>query len=157
MSDRHEFVLARNRSAAALARAQMLLASLPIAKAWRIRISVARNERSLPQNAYLWAVPYKLLGEYTGYDAEELHEYFCGEYFGWRETRVPKRPSNPRGTYSLPVRTTTTDEHGKRDVLAWERFSDFVGYIQRFAAEKCQIFIPDPDPNYMLKRERTAA
>jgi hypothetical protein len=44
----------------------------------------------------------------------------------------------------VPVRTTTRDENGNRDVLNKQQFSDYVAFIQRFAASK-GIFIPDPE------------
>ena len=140
----------------ALELALRILQALPLERAWRIRCTILRNERSLDQNAYLWGVPYKLLGEHTGFEADELHEYFCGQFFGWRDKRIPKTPRNKEGYVSVPVRTTTRDERGKRDVLPWDKFSDFVAYIQRFAAEKCSIIIPDPDPQYRERVEHKA-
>lgn len=47
------------------------------------------NRRSIEQNAYLWAVVYPAiltqggLGE-QGWRGEDLHEYFLGEYHGWK-------------------------------------------------------------------------
>lgn len=148
-----EFVLPKGQRPKALELAASVLAGLDEAWAWKVRIQVARNERSEAQNAYLWGVPYRLLMEHTGFEAEDLHEYFCGQVFGWKDKRVPKTPRNPAGLESVPVRTTTRDENGDRDVLSWERFSDFVAYIQRFAAMKCGIVVPDPDPQYAEKRK----
>ena len=67
-----------------------------------------------------------------------------GTYFGWKEVKVPKKPSNPAGVESRPIRTTTTDETGKRRVLNKQEFSDYVAFIQRFAAAK-GVHISDPD------------
>lgn len=150
------FVLPKGARKRALVLAADVLASLDELVAWKVTIEPARMTRSHSQNAYLWAVPYKLLSEHTGYEAEELHEYFCGQVFGWKDKKVPRTPRNPTGIESVPVRTTTTDEQGKRCVLTVTAFSDFVAYIQRFAAQKCGVLIPDPDPNYQLHRERAA-
>jgi hypothetical protein len=146
-----EFVLPKGSRTRALQLAASILASLDEAVAWKVTAEPARATRSLSQNSYLWAVPYKMLSEHTGYEAEELHEYFCGQVFGWKDRRVPKTPRNPAGIESVPVRTTTTNEHGKRAVLNTLAFADFVAYIQRFAAEKCGVLIPDPDTEWREK------
>jgi hypothetical protein len=151
-----EFTLPRGSRKRALALAAGILASLDELVAWKVTVEPVRHTRSLSQNAYLWAVPYKMLAEHTGYEPEELHEYFCGCVFGWKDKRVPKTPRNPEGIESVPVRTTTTDEQGKRSVLSAQAFSEFVAYIQRFAAMKCGIIVPDPDPHYALHREHAA-
>jgi hypothetical protein len=39
-----------------------------------ITVSSAARTRTNRQNAYLWAIPYKLLADYTGYSTEEVHE-----------------------------------------------------------------------------------
>lgn len=154
MSDTRELILPKGSRIRALELVQRILAGLPEKRAWRLRISPARGERSQDYNAYLWAVPYEMLMEFSGYEKDELHEFMCGEFFGWREKRVPRSAGYPSGIKLIPCRTTTTDEQGHRDVLDWVKFEDFVAFIQRFAAEKCGILIPDPDPNYALKRER---
>lgn len=132
------------------------LASLDESIAWKVTAEPLKT-RSQSQNAYLWAVPYKLISEATGYEVEEVHEYMLGRFFGWKDKRVPKTPRNPEGVESVPVRTTTTDEHGKRSVLSPERFSDYVDFIQRFGAMKLGLVIPDPDPMFREQREREAA
>lgn len=126
--------------------AQLAIANLDPEEAWKITAEPVKATRSNSYNAYLWAVPYKLISEATGYEVEEVHEYFLGRFFGWKDKKVPKTPRNPEGVESIPVRTTTTDEHGKRSVLSFEVFSEYVAYIQRFGAVKLGLVIPDPDP-----------
>ena len=53
----------------------------------------------------------------------------------------------------MPIRTTTEDEDGNRDVIDGEAFWDYVEWIQRGAARK-GIVIPDPDPNHVAARRR---
>lgn len=101
--------------------------------------------RTNEQNAYLWSCCYPPLVERTGYTAEEIHEYVLGKHFGWVDRRVPKTPRNPGGIASVPRRTTTADEDGKRSVLDKKDFSDFVDTVHRVAAE-AGVFIPDPAP-----------
>jgi hypothetical protein len=136
--------------------AQLAIANLDADEAWKITAEPVKATRSLSQNAYLWAVPYKLISEATGYEVEEVHEYLLGRHFGWVDKRVPKTPRNPEGVESVPVRTTTTDQHGKRSVLTPDEFSAYVDFIQRFAAVKLSIVVPDPDPMFREQQERAA-
>lgn len=151
-----EFVLPRGARAKALKLAADILSSLDEIVSWKVTVEPLKNARSASQNAYLWAVPNKMISDKTGYEPEEVHEYLCGTYFGWKDKKVPKTPRNPEGVESVPVRTTTTNAEGKRSVLQPMEFSDYVDFVQRFAAQKLQIIVPDPDPGYQLHRERAA-
>lgn len=106
------------------------------------RVTIGRNTkpRTNEANAYLWGVCYAALAEVTGHSANEWHEYFCGEVFGWKDVSLPggRHESKPR-------RTTTTDEDGKADTLSTGDFWDFVERVRQHAAD-ADIFIPDPDP-----------
>jgi len=104
-----------------------------IGKPINVKITVARPERTDRQNAYLWGVAYKVLGEHMGHSADELHEWLCGEYFGWQDRALP----GGRVT-SVPLRTTT-----KPDKLDDREFWKYVEFIQRKAAE-AGVYIPDP-------------
>jgi hypothetical protein len=117
---------------------------------WKVEITQQRDERSLAQNNALFGVMYPPLMEFIGLrgrrESEELHEYFCGEYFGWHEYEIMgKRKARPR-------RTTTTDEAGKRDVLSTVAFMDFCEFVKQRAAEQGCV-LPDPDPMYHLRDE----
>lgn len=135
-----------------IARIAKFLGDLSPAVAWRIEVTEAKSARSLAQNAYLNGVAYKLLSDATGYERDEISEFLCGAYWGWKDKRVPKKPSCPEGVESVPVRTTTTDENGKRSVLGKLEFADYVAFVQRFAAKR-GVYIPDPDQDYESKRE----
>jgi hypothetical protein len=141
-----EFILPTHNRETALSLAHMVLASLDELVAWRVVVEPVIVERTLQQNKYLNGVAYKMLGDKTGYERDELHEYFLGLFFGWKEKKVPRKPSNLNGIESVPVRTTTTDETGKRTVLSTDEFWKYVEFLQRFAAQKLQMVIPDPDP-----------
>lgn len=99
-----------------------------------VKVTVARPERTDPQNRYLFGVAYKILGDHMGHSVDEIHEWMCGEYFGWQDHALP----GGRVT-SKPLRTTT-----KPDKLGDREFWDFVQYIQRRAAE-AGVYIPDPE------------
>lgn len=151
-----EFVIPRGPRKRALQLAVTVLEGLDEEAAWKVTIEPSKRERSDSQNAYLWAVPNKMISEVTGYEVLEVHEYLCGQHWGWKDKRVPKTPRNPKGVESVPVRTTTRNEQGKRDVLKTKAFCDYVDFVQRFAAQKLGLVIPDPDPAFMLHRERAA-
>jgi hypothetical protein len=142
-----EFILSTHNRKKAVELAQSVMASLDELVAWRVVIEPVQVDRTLQQNRYLNGVAYKMISEATGYERQEIHEYFLGLFFGWRQKKVPRKPSNPKGVESVPVRTTTTNEVGKRQVLSTEDFWKYVEFLQRFAAEKMHMVIPDPDPS----------
>ena len=121
---------------------QRFLASLPADKTWRVNISRHVKRRSDQQNRYLNGVAYKMLSDATGYERDDISEYLCGQYFGWKDKRVPGRK-----IVQIPVRTTTVGDDGRRSVLTSAEFSDYVEFVQRFGAEH-GVYIPDPDPFY---------
>lgn len=116
----------------------------------RLKFEVARPDRTPPQNRYWWAVPMELLHQATGYEKEELHEWFCGSRWGWIDRRCPKTPANPRGIESKPIRTTTTNENGEPDICSMEDFTAMWAHAQRLGA-KHDTIIPDPDPDWWKK------
>lgn len=124
--------------------------ALPKDKPWRITWEVYHEERSEKQNSALWGCAYDFLERETGNDPDDMHEYFCGEFFGWVEKAVfGKRKLRPR-------RTTTRDENGDRDVISILWFMEFYEFIQRRVATTQGLNVPDPDPHWK-EREREAA
>jgi hypothetical protein len=118
------------------------LSRLDVKKPWRITIGPVKKERSDLQNRALWGCAYRVLHEATGNDPEDLHTYFCGEFWGWEEYTVMNRKR------LRPRRSTTKDEHGKRDVISTRDLSDLYAFIQRRAAETVGVYVPDPDPSW---------
>ena len=110
----------------------LLVQDLP----YKVDGSAYKPSRSNEQNSYLFGPCYEPLCEATGYEKADLHEYFCGTVFGWVDRKVPKTPRNPDGIESQPKRTTTTNEHGKRDTLDKGEFSKFVDFVHRFASQR---------------------
>jgi len=105
-----------------------------------------REPRSLDQNAALFAVAYPPLREHTGYQVAEIHEWMCGERWGWVDYDLFGRKQQK------PRRTTTTDEQGRRAVLSKGEFADFYRFVQMKGAE-AGVLIPDPDPFWREARE----
>jgi hypothetical protein len=100
-----------------------------------------KDTRSNEQNALLFGFVYPPIAHAMGYEVEAIHEYMLGRHFGWVDHKVPKTPRNPEGIESRPFRTTTRDEHGKRNVLKKDEFSRFLETVERIAAQ-AGVFIP---------------
>ncbi len=110
----------------------------------------AKRERSQSQLGALFGVAYKILMREIGLRGErekaELHDTFCGEFWGWRTITV-------MGVLrQVPTRTTTTNEHGVRDVISTREQIDFYEFIQQRAAGMGWD-IPDPDPLWRTRME----
>lgn len=131
----------------AIARVAEVLRFFQLGKPVNVKMTIARPERTLPQLRYLWGVAYRMLAESFGYEPDEIAEYLCGSYWGWKPKKLPGGRS-----HEVPIRTTTEDEDGNRDVIDGKVFWDYVEWIQRVGARQ-GIVIPDPDPNYKIKRE----
>lgn len=101
-----------------------------------------KTSRTSAQNRYLFGPCYTPICEVTGYEKSDIHEYCLGRHFGWADKKCPKTPRNPEGFESKPVRTTTTDENGKRKLLSKKEFSEFVDTVHRIAA-KAGVFITE--------------
>lgn len=131
---------AENREQAIASLARLVTSFLPGTK---LLVTVGRyvKERSDVQNRALWGCAYKALQTQTGNEREDLHEYFCGEFFGWTVKRVMNQPKRS------PRRTTTKNEEGKRDVIDTMTMADFYAFIQRRSAEN-GFDVPDPDPEW---------
>lgn len=81
-----------------------------------------RKHRSLKANAYLWGVVYAAAQEWSGHDAEELHEVFKGRFLPRRQVLMP--------TGEL------LDAPGSTRELDTEAFGEFVNSVIRFLAEQ---------------------
>ena len=121
------------------------LGRLPDTKAWKVEIVEHKKSRSPKQRRALFGAAYKPIMEFMGLrgeeEKEELHYFFCGEYWGWREGPMMRK---------RPVRTTTRDENGKRDEITSTVALDFYAFIQQKALEQ-GIWVPDPDPEWRHK------
>lgn len=111
----------------------------PDDKAYMWERKLYRKPRTDKQNAALFAVAYPPLRDHTGYTIEELHKMFCISFFGPREIEF-------NGVVlTEPLRTTTTNEEGKRDPVDRKTFGEFFDHVQQKGAE-IGVHIPDPDP-----------
>ncbi len=99
------------------------------------RVTLAKGgRRSTEQNAYLWGVVYETILEHglrdQGWRNDDLHEYFLGEFHGWKtiEGFGQKR--------KLPIERSS----GKTK----PEFADYIAFIQERAAGM-GVYIPDPE------------
>lgn len=127
------------------------LSSLDLKKRWQVTIAPVKKERSDQQNRALWGCAYEHLRRQTGNDKQDLHDYFCGERWGWDVKQIMgmKRKA--------PKRSTTTGYNGERDVISTLELQDFYSFIQQRSAEH-GFDVPDPDQNWWSKEsDRVAA
>lgn len=139
----------QDRETAVQSLARQLMRYLPGVRL-EVRVRRKKRERSDLQNRALWGCAYKALTAQTGNDPEDLHEYFCGEFFGWVKKTVMGK------TKLRPKRTTTKDEDGNRDVVDKLVMADFYDFIQRRAA-MAGYDVPDPDEEWFKSDEQRAA
>ena len=112
--------------------------SLGLVESWKIEISQYRRPRSCPANAYHFGVVLPTIVREKGGTSDDWHELLCGEYFGWRKTEIGGK------SISRPVRTTTTNDMGKRDVLDTLAFWRFVEFCRDMAAQG-GVYVPGPN------------
>jgi hypothetical protein len=115
--------------AGAVDRLAKTLNALDAAKAWEVTVKEKKRTRSEQQNRYLWGVVYATICEHLpGWDAEDVHDYFLGEHFGWEvlEGFGKKRIK--------PIRRSAR--------LNKMEFADYIAFIQRKMAER-GVYIPD--------------
>jgi hypothetical protein len=111
------------------------LSNLDLTKAVRVTVEPEKKERTNPMNRYMWAL-HTLAGEHCGMTRDEMHCEMCIAYFG------EKRIETKWGTViRRPIRTTTTNEAGERDVLAGEAFMRFVDWLESKYATDLGVWI----------------
>lgn len=111
--------------------------------------------RSLPQNAYYWSVVVELVAKkYTEsrkhrpFSPKETHEILKAQFFDPNlvlEGLIPGQIIN-----GLCIGVSTTD-------LNKLQFIEYLERIVWWAAEKMDLYIPDPDPDWKLKAQQEAA
>ena len=116
-------------------RAAAFLNSLPVDRAWMVVVEPHKAQRSQSQNRYLWGVVYPSFlaggGEaLQGWEAQDLHEFFLGEHFGWETLEGMGRKR------VKPLKRSAK--------LTKQEFSDYVAFIQQKAAGM-GVYIPDPE------------
>lgn len=97
-----------------------------------------RDKRSDRQNRWYWGQILGLISEHTGYEPEELHEYFKSRF-------LPKRIALADGNGEVVDDRVVGGSSAKLDI---EGFGEYCEAIRKFAAEELDVVIPDPDGGY---------
>ena len=97
-----------------------------------ITIRKHRSKRSNKQNAYYWRVVIPILGDYFGYDQEEMHEELKVMFNAIQSKIDPSRKIGGSTTKMSTVEFFSDDE------------SSYVERICRWAATEYGVFIPPP-------------
>lgn len=126
-----------------------VLSAIPATDEFQVTVAPLKKPRSDDQNAALWGVAYRALSDFTGHTPDELHDSFVRAYFGEVEKEVFGK------TVVRPVRTTTTDEQGRKRKLSTLEFCNFYAFVQSKGAD-IGCYVPDPDPMYHLRQEEAA-
>ena len=96
---------------------------------YTVAIEKYEKKRSTDLNSFYWGFVCTPLAQHCGETPERMHDVLCRDYWG----TVTKEFRGK--TYEVPRRTTTTDEHGKRDVLKGPDMHDFIHHCQTICAE----------------------
>lgn len=131
----------------ALLELSVFLNKLDPERPWSVKVEHWKKARTDEQNKALFGLAYKIISEETGNDKDDIHDAMCRGKFGTIEFELAGQ------ILTRPLRTTTRDMNGKRDVLDWSQFSDFYTYVESEAA-KMGIRIPAPDPMWKTKGAR---
>lgn len=116
-----------------LANIHQFVDRLPDGKSWRVEVKEERKNRSDDQNRYLWGGVYATILQsevLQGWTAEDLHEYFLGEVYGWQTVEGFGRKR------LKPIRRSSK--------MSTVDFAHYIAEIQRRMAE-LGLFIPDPE------------
>jgi hypothetical protein len=114
---------------------EWVAASLTASDDYEITITQRSKRRSMSQNSFLWGVvyPYIIAGggeALAGWTAEDLHEYFLGEIFGWEVLEGMGRKR------MKPVKRSSR--------MTKTEFMDYLEQISQRCAEM-GIVIPEPE------------
>ena len=114
------------------ARVLKLVMSLDLTKPWQVTVEPHRKRRSLSQNALLWkwhGEVVKAVGEHTGMDAEDIHEFFKHKFLTPRMIEINGE--------SVPRYTTTK--------LTTAEMSAYMDRIYAFCTSELGLLLPLPD------------
>lgn len=87
------------------------------------------NERTRPQNNYLWSVPYKMIADETGSDQESVHHEMANMFLREHGGTIPK------------VKSTTK--------LSTIEFNEYIDNVIRWAASFLELYVPLPNEKEM--------
>jgi len=107
------------------------LGLLDLKKPWLVQVEPWVARRSLDQNAFLHAVPLRLICNHTGHSIDEMKDYLLMEAFGTVEKDVLGK------IIVRPVKRSSD--------LNTKEFSWFLDWIENWAIETVGLLIPRPN------------
>jgi hypothetical protein len=112
-------------------------------KGWRrcvvtVTIAAVHATRSLEQNRYYFGVVLRTIAEHTGHTVDDLHEFFKAHC-------LPKHLAICDGNGVLQGDLVVGGSTRQLDKV---QFGEYVESIRQFAAERLDVTIPDPDPEW---------
>ena len=112
--------------------------ALPDNRAWLVQVKQYQRKRSLEQNAFIHAVPLKIISEHTGMEVDDLKSYLLGKAFGFVEFEIfgerRKRPAK------------------RSSELTTGEFSYWMEFIEAWSAQELQLIIPRPN-EYLIDED----
>jgi hypothetical protein len=130
-------IFPRNTRKEAIAQAvAVLVRDIDESKAWQITVEEFKKPRTNQQNAYLWGVVYPAILEaggemLRGWLADDLHEYFLGEIYGWETLEGMGRKR------LRPLKRTSRMTR-----------SEFMNYLEEVSQRCANMGIVIPEPSY---------
>lgn len=128
-------IFPRNTKKEAIAQAVVLLIRDETI-AWQVTVEPFKKPRTNQQNAYLWGVVYPTILEaggeaLRGWQADDLHEYFLGEIYGWETLEGMGRKR------MKPVKRSSRMSR-----------SDFMNFLEEISQRCANLGIVIPEPTY---------
>jgi hypothetical protein len=111
--------------------ARAAISELSNDKPWVVEIKPYVKKRSLEQNAFLHAVPLRMIADETGHDVEDMKTYLMGEAFGWLDYEVMGSPRRK------PLLGTSE--------LNAKQFMWFLEWVEAWAVRELGMMIPKPN------------
>ncbi len=93
---------------------------------FQVDVGPIREQRTLPQNARLWAL-HQLASKETGYAPDELHELMLARYFGTKEIEVGGVRRN------VPLKRSSTRDKAE--------FREFLDAVENFYASELGVWL----------------
>ena len=116
----------------------VMIGDLDENRAHLVQVTQYRKKRSLEQNAFVHAVPLKIISEHTGMEIEDLKSYLLGKAFGFVEFEMfgerRKRPAK------------------RSSELNTAQFSFWMEFIEAWASQELQLIIPRPN-EYLIDED----
>ena len=102
-----------------------------------LTVKAPKSQRSLQQNKWIWAVAYPLIAQAVGYDLDEIHDNSALETIHYA---LVERCFGT--TWNAKMRITVPNERSSQ--MSTVRFSEYMEWLPRFAAQEYGIVVPLP-------------